>query len=69
MPRRKRHRASPVKLWTTPCMVMMKPNVMVLAPRYHDGFLICLRMMLLGMSGPSDQLGVLKGSNRCAEAY
>lgn len=65
-PSRKRHRASPVKLWTTPCMVMMKPNAMALAPRYHDGFLICLRMILLGMSGAGCQVSASEGCHRCA---
>lgn len=54
-PSKKRHRASPVKLWTTPCILMMNPNAMALAPRYHDGRLICFRMTLLGVSGPMYQ--------------
>lgn len=58
-----------MKLWTTPCMAMMKPNAMVLAPRYHDGRLICLRMTLLGVSWPRRQLPVAEYPDWWAGTY
>lgn len=50
IPKRNRQRANPVKSLTTPCMHMMIPKVIMRPPIYQDGRLICLRMMLLGIS-------------------